>query len=642
MLVVEPRLPLGRVSRRQREPGALRRRASSSTCASRRGKPGVEGAKALEAYAAQPESRPACCWSRCRGSTARRRRRRGSRRSPRRASPSPSTRSSATTLPAWIAARLARQQQRATPETLAFLADRCEGNLLAARQEIEKLGLLLPEGELAHDAVERAVADVARYDVFQLSEAWLAGDAARARAHHRARSRPRARAPARCSGSSARTCTRWRRCSTATAAGTPASAARAQRARLGQAAGGDGTRGAAAAAGRGDAAAARARAARRAVEGHRPRQRLGRAAHAGARARRQAGVARRRSHADANAGADGGTRQASPQSTCIAASAATPASRRAARAARALHRVPAGTRRTAAISCGANPPSGPTSSATGPAGAATPASDRAAPGTSARPRPAPAGEPVGERHRRADLGHAVAPALLAGGDRHLLPVRRRRSPRSPPGSGALRAVSIGCSAVDAELGRLAHRVVHRVVGDDRLRERHRERRLALDRIEALDAHRRPALVDLKDRRQRTRRRARRTAPAIAPRQAAAPAPRGARPRRGAAASCPRPRGLAAASRGIGAFASRGPTHSGATTRAARGSRRRRTPAMQREDSSMAGFWHNERWLPPRGDDMVSLTTPPGNSAPSRRPSTCPASTAGATRSTPCADRTAWS
>jgi DNA polymerase-3 subunit delta len=83
-------------------------------------------------------------------------------------------------LPAWIAARLARQGQRATRETLAFLAELCEGNLLAAQQEIEKLGLLLPEGELAAEAVERAVTDVARYDVFQLSEAWLAGDAARA------------------------------------------------------------------------------------------------------------------------------------------------------------------------------------------------------------------------------------------------------------------------------------------------------------------------------------------------------------------------------------------------------------------------------------------------------------------------------
>ena len=83
-------------------------------------------------------------------------------------------------LPAWIAGRLAHQDQRVATETLAFLADRCEGNLFAARQEIEKLGLLLPAGLLAHEAVERAVADVARFDVFQLSEAWLAGDAARA------------------------------------------------------------------------------------------------------------------------------------------------------------------------------------------------------------------------------------------------------------------------------------------------------------------------------------------------------------------------------------------------------------------------------------------------------------------------------
>lgn len=83
-------------------------------------------------------------------------------------------------LPRWIAARIARQRQRASPETLAFLADVCEGNLLAARQEIEKLALLLPEGMLDHEAVERVVADVARYDVFAASEAWLAGDASRA------------------------------------------------------------------------------------------------------------------------------------------------------------------------------------------------------------------------------------------------------------------------------------------------------------------------------------------------------------------------------------------------------------------------------------------------------------------------------
>lgn len=83
-------------------------------------------------------------------------------------------------LPRWIAARLAQQKQRASADTLQFLADTTEGNLLAAQQEVQKLGLLLPEGDLDPAAVEEAVADVARFDVFQLSEAWLAGDAARA------------------------------------------------------------------------------------------------------------------------------------------------------------------------------------------------------------------------------------------------------------------------------------------------------------------------------------------------------------------------------------------------------------------------------------------------------------------------------
>lgn len=83
-------------------------------------------------------------------------------------------------LPQWIAARLKRQQQRASADTLQFLADATEGNLLAAQQEVHKLGLLLPEGDLDPAAVEEAVADVARFDVFQLSAAWLAGDAVRA------------------------------------------------------------------------------------------------------------------------------------------------------------------------------------------------------------------------------------------------------------------------------------------------------------------------------------------------------------------------------------------------------------------------------------------------------------------------------
>ena len=82
-------------------------------------------------------------------------------------------------LPRWIAERLSRNDQRVTRDTLGFLAQRCEGNLLAARQEIDKLALLLPAGPLDHDDVERAVANVARYDVQELSEAWLRGDPSR-------------------------------------------------------------------------------------------------------------------------------------------------------------------------------------------------------------------------------------------------------------------------------------------------------------------------------------------------------------------------------------------------------------------------------------------------------------------------------
>jgi DNA polymerase III subunit delta len=79
-------------------------------------------------------------------------------------------------LPAWIAERLARQKQRASREVLELLAERVEGNLLAAHQEVQKLALLAPEGELTLEAVREAVANVARYDAYAASEALLAGE----------------------------------------------------------------------------------------------------------------------------------------------------------------------------------------------------------------------------------------------------------------------------------------------------------------------------------------------------------------------------------------------------------------------------------------------------------------------------------
>jgi DNA polymerase-3 subunit delta len=88
-------------------------------------------------------------------------------------------------LPQWIAQRLAAQAQRvqggeAGQQALGFFADRVEGNLLAAHQEIQKLGLLYPAGELSFEQIEAAVLNVARYDVFKLGEAVLAGQVARA------------------------------------------------------------------------------------------------------------------------------------------------------------------------------------------------------------------------------------------------------------------------------------------------------------------------------------------------------------------------------------------------------------------------------------------------------------------------------
>lgn len=82
-------------------------------------------------------------------------------------------------LPRWIGNRLQAQGQQADQATLEFLANQVEGNLLAAHQEIQKLGLLYPAGALEPEAVREAVFNVSRYDVFQLGDALLAGDAPR-------------------------------------------------------------------------------------------------------------------------------------------------------------------------------------------------------------------------------------------------------------------------------------------------------------------------------------------------------------------------------------------------------------------------------------------------------------------------------
>lgn len=83
-------------------------------------------------------------------------------------------------LPQWLQQRIQQQKQRLNNDALYWFAEQVEGNLLAAHQEIQKMGLLYPEGELDLNQVQAAVLNVARYNVFDLRDAMLNGDAKRA------------------------------------------------------------------------------------------------------------------------------------------------------------------------------------------------------------------------------------------------------------------------------------------------------------------------------------------------------------------------------------------------------------------------------------------------------------------------------
>ncbi len=86
----------------------------------------------------------------------------------------------AAALPQWIRGRLGKIGLFIEADALALFAERVEGNLLAARQEIDKLGLLYPKGHIVNiDEAQTAVANVARFDVFQLAGAWMKGDVPR-------------------------------------------------------------------------------------------------------------------------------------------------------------------------------------------------------------------------------------------------------------------------------------------------------------------------------------------------------------------------------------------------------------------------------------------------------------------------------
>ncbi|HQT31799.1 MAG TPA: DNA polymerase III subunit delta [Thiobacillus sp.] len=142
------------------------------------GKPGVDGAKALETYAAKLPadtltliSLPGMDWKAMQSRWFAALAKTGVV-----VEAKPVDRAA---LPAWIERRLAKQGLRAERTALAFLADQVEGNLLAAQQEIDKLALLLPPGNVTLADVEHAVVDVSRLEADALADALYAGDSAR-------------------------------------------------------------------------------------------------------------------------------------------------------------------------------------------------------------------------------------------------------------------------------------------------------------------------------------------------------------------------------------------------------------------------------------------------------------------------------
>lgn len=142
------------------------------------GKPGVDGAKALEAYAARLPadtltlvSLPGLDWKTMQSRWFAALAKQGVVVEAR-----PIDRAA---LPGWIERRLGKHGLHPDRAALGFLADQVEGNLLAAQQEIDKLALLLPPGPVSLPEVEHAVVDVSRLEGDALADALYAGDGAR-------------------------------------------------------------------------------------------------------------------------------------------------------------------------------------------------------------------------------------------------------------------------------------------------------------------------------------------------------------------------------------------------------------------------------------------------------------------------------
>lgn len=79
-------------------------------------------------------------------------------------------------LPGWLQQRMQQRGMQPEAEALRILAERLEGNLLAANQEIDRLALLKGPGAVTADDVLKAVADSSRFDAFVLAEHMLTGN----------------------------------------------------------------------------------------------------------------------------------------------------------------------------------------------------------------------------------------------------------------------------------------------------------------------------------------------------------------------------------------------------------------------------------------------------------------------------------
>jgi DNA polymerase-3 subunit delta len=139
------------------------------------GKPGVSGAKALTEWAKDPDPSMVLLVS-CEKWDASSRKSKWANALARAGEQIDIYPINSRELPGWLMQRMQAKGLQPDPEVIALLADRLEGNLLAANQEIDRLVVLKGQGPVAVEDVMKAVADSSRFDAFALGEHMLSGN----------------------------------------------------------------------------------------------------------------------------------------------------------------------------------------------------------------------------------------------------------------------------------------------------------------------------------------------------------------------------------------------------------------------------------------------------------------------------------